>query len=73
MRLPFRERSAKVIMNPSAIEKSSQLYNGKPAIVFSGDQYGRLRVVAVVSDKRLDLFVQTAYASAKRKPIHADR
>jgi len=56
----------KVIMNPSNIVKSSQLYNGKPAIVFSSEQLGRLRVVAVVSDKRLDLFVQTAYASAKK-------
>ena len=39
---------------------------GKPAIVFSGDHNGRMNVVAVVSDRRLDLFVQTVYTNVKK-------
>lgn len=50
-----------VLENADEIERSSKLYNGKPAIIFktAGDE--RTNIVAVVSDKHLDLFVQTMY------------
>ncbi len=55
-----------IVLNPTEIKLSSQDYMGKPAIIFSGDYNGRMNVVAVVSDKRLDLFVQTVYINAKK-------
>lgn len=55
-----------VVLNPTEITLSNQDYMGKPAIIFSGDHNGRMNVVAVVSDKRLDLFVQTVYANVKK-------
>ena len=63
-----------IVLNPTEIKLSNQDYMGKPAIIFSGDHNGRMNVVAVVSDKRLDLFVQTVYTNVKkRKPCYADR
>ena len=58
-----------VIQAPVSVALSPNQYNGKPAIVFSGNSNGRMTVVAVVSDKRLDLFVQTAYVSAKKRNL----
>ena len=46
---------------------SPKLYNGKPAIHFErirGNE--RMTVVAIVSDKHLDLFVQTQYVNVKK-------
>lgn len=57
---------ADIVLNPSNIVLSDQTYNGKPAIIFSGEYNGRMNVVAVVSNKRLDLFVQTVYANVKK-------
>ena len=57
---------ADVVLSPSNIVLSDQTYNGKPAIIFSGEYNGRMNVVAVVSDKRLDLFVQTVYVNVKK-------
>lgn len=55
-----------VVLNPTEITLSNQDYMGKPAIIFSGDHNGRMNIVAVVSDKRLDLFVQTVYTNVKK-------
>lgn len=55
-----------IVLNPTEITLSNQGYMGKPAIIFSGDHNGRMNVVAVVSDKRLDLFVQTVYTNVKK-------
>ena len=55
-----------VVLNPTNITLSEQDYMGKPAIIFSGENNGRMNVVAVVSDKRLDLFVQTVYTNVKK-------
>ena len=55
-----------IVLNPTEIKLSDQDYMGKPAIVFSGDHNGRMNVVAVVSDKRIDLFVQTVYTNVKK-------
>ncbi len=56
----------KVIESPEKIELSPNKYNGKPAIHFVKDIDGKFTVVAVVSDNRLDLFVQTAYKGIKK-------
>ena len=58
-----------VIQSPLDISKSSSMYNGKPAIIFKGNSNGQMTVVAVVSDKRLDLFVQTAYVGIKNRNL----
>ena len=55
-----------IVLNPLAISLSENTYMGKPAIVFTGEYNGRMNVVAVVSDKRLDLFVQTVYVNVKK-------
>ena len=55
-----------IVLNPKIIRLSQEKYMGKPAIIFTGEQNGRMNVVAIVSDKRLDLFVQTAYVNKKR-------
>ncbi len=55
-----------IVTNPQNVELSPNTYMGKPAIIFSGEHNGRMNVVAVVSDKRLDLFVQTAYVNTKK-------
>ncbi len=56
----------RVILSPSAIKKSPKLYNGKPVINFTKDINGKITVSAVVSDKHLDLFVQTAFVGIKK-------
>lgn len=38
----------------------------KPAIIFAGEHDGRMNVVAVVFNKRLDLFAQTMYVNVKK-------
>lgn len=58
-----------VIQPPLNISKSSGMYNGKPVIMFRGNSNGQMTVVAVVSDKRLDLFVQTAYVGIKNRNL----
>lgn len=58
-----------VIQSPLNISKSSSMYNGKPAIMFRGNSNGQMTVVAVVSDKRLDLFVQMR-KRIKAEPSH---
>lgn len=55
-----------VVLNPDKITLSDDTYMEKPAIIFTGNYNGRMNVVAVVSDKRLDLFVQTAYVNVKK-------
>lgn len=68
-------KAAKQEMNPAsstarlARQTMPLCKMGKPAIVFSGENNGRMNIVAVVSDKRLDLFVQTAYVSVKKGNI----
>lgn len=56
----------RVIEEPKTIQKSGKEYDGKPAIVFTSEFADKMTVVAVVSDKRLDLRVQTAYINKKR-------
>ena len=58
-----------IVLNPTNIELSDSTYMGKPAIIFTGNYNGKMNVVAVVSDKRLDLFVQTIYVNAKKENL----
>ena len=55
-----------VVQSPEYITLSKKDYMGKPAIIMSKNINGNLTVVAVVSNKHLDLFVQTAYANNKK-------
>ena len=55
-----------VVQSPEYIALSKKDYMGKPAIIMSKNINGNLTVVAVVSNKHLDLFVQTAYANNKK-------
>jgi len=55
-----------IVLNPQSVALSPDTYMGKPAIVFTGDHNGRMNVIAVISDKRLDLFVQTIYVNTKK-------
>lgn len=55
-----------IVLNPKNIALSDDTYMGKPAIIFTGEHNGRMNVVAVVSDKRLDLFVQTVFVNVKK-------
>jgi len=57
----------KVIQSPLEIKLSPKLYEGKPVIEFTKQIDGsRFTVDAVVSDKHLDLFVQTAFVGIKK-------
>ena len=58
-----------VVLNPTNIKLSDTTYEGKPALIFTGNYNGRMNVVAVVSDKRLDLFVQTIYVNTKKENL----
>ena len=49
------------------ISESPKQYNGKPVINFIKELNGRVTVSAVVSNKRLDLFVQTAFIGIKKE------
>ncbi len=55
-----------ILQNADTIVPSDKKYNGKPAIQFTKNGNGRVTLVAVVSDKHLDLFVQTMYAGIKK-------
>ena len=55
-----------ILQNADTIVPSDKKYNGKPAIQFAKNGNGRVNLVAVVSDKHLDLFVQTMYAGIKK-------
>ena len=55
-----------VLQSPDKIKLSDKKYDGKDAIEFTKNFNGRLTVVAIVSDKHLDLRVQTAYAGIKK-------
>lgn len=56
-----------VIQSPDSVELSPKKYSGKDAVMFTGEfDTGKMTVVAVVSDKHLDLFVQTAYVGMKK-------
>ena len=55
-----------VIQFPESVKKSPDTYNGKPAVIFVKN---RMTVVGVVSDKHMDLFIQTAYSHKKREPF----
>lgn len=55
-----------ILQNADTIVPSDKKYNGKPAIQFTKNGNGRVNLVAVVSDKHLDLFVQTMYAGIKK-------
>lgn len=55
-----------VLLSPDKISLSSKTYNGKPVINFVKNTDGTMTVSAVVSDKHLDLFVQTAFAGIKK-------
>nr|DAX06290.1 MAG TPA: chromosome segregation ATPase [Caudoviricetes sp.] len=55
-----------ILQNADTIVPSDKKYNGKPAIQFTKNGNGKVTLVAVVSDKHLDLFVQTMYAGIKK-------
>lgn len=58
-----------VISNPDSLTDQG-LYNGKPAIGFvkyiNGEKF---TVIGVISDKHMDLFVQTSYIGAKKESL----
>lgn len=68
-----------ILESPDYAARSERTYDGKPAIYFVKD-YGEhmTTVVAVVSDKHLDLRLQTMYHGAEKKnlatprPVQAD-
>lgn len=55
-----------VIQSPDDISRSPKDYMGKPVINMSKNLNGKLNIAAVVSDKHLDLFVQTAFVGNKK-------
>ncbi len=55
-----------VVQNADDIVLSPKLYNGKPVILFIQNGNERTTVSAVVSDKRMDLFIQTAFINTKK-------
>lgn len=68
-----------IVQNADSIKRSDSDYEGKPAIEFQKRNGNEITtVVAVVSDKRLDVFVQTAYINKKSgsiatpEPVQAD-
>lgn len=58
-----------VISEADTIERSERDYNGKPVIIFRKNIDGKRTVTAYVSDKRVDLHVQTMYAGAKKQSL----
>ena len=62
-------RIPKVIQSPESITLSPKPYNGKPVIDFTKNIEGKMTVSAVVSDKHLDLFIQTAYVGIKKETL----
>ena len=59
----------KVIQAPDSIILSNETYYDKPVILFTKNLNGKNTVVAVVSDKHHDLFVQTAYFGIKKESL----
>ena len=55
-----------VLQSPETIVRSPKDYMGKPVINMSKYIDGKMTIAAVVSDKHLDLFVQTAYVGIKK-------
>ncbi len=55
-----------VVQNADKIVLSPKLYNGKPVISFIQNGNEKVTVSAVVSDKRMDLFIQTAFINTKK-------
>jgi hypothetical protein len=49
------------ILNPNEIELSDKKYNGKPVLNFKANRNEHFTVCAIVSDKHLDLYIQTVY------------
>ena len=58
-----------VIQSPDTIRLSDSSYNGKPVILFTKLVGGQMTVVSIVSDKHLDLFVQTTYINRKKESL----
>ena len=56
----------RLLETAETIRLSEETYEGKPAIIFTSKVNGEISVVAVVSNKHLDLFVQTMYAKNKK-------
>lgn len=59
-----------VIQSPEKIVLSPNKYMGKPVINISKNIDGNMTIAAVVSDKHLDLFVQTAYVGIKKGNLY---
>lgn len=55
-----------VIQDSDDITLSPNLYNDKPVINFVKNLNGRITVSAVISDKHLDLYIQTAFVNIKK-------
>ena len=55
-----------VLQSPETIVRSEKDYMGKPVINMTKHINGKMTISAVVSDKHLDLFVQTAYVGIKK-------
>lgn len=55
-----------ILQNADQIKLSPKLYNGKPVINFTAIGNDRVTVTAYVSDKHLDLAVQTMFANIKK-------
>ena len=57
----------RMVLNADSIELSNNLYEGKPVLIFKTTANNeRYNIVAVASDRSIDLFVQTAYINAKK-------
>lgn len=55
-----------VLQSPEVVARSEKDYMGKPVINMSKHIDGKMTISAVVSDKHLDLFVQTAFVGIKK-------
>lgn len=58
-----------IIQSPDRITRSERDYNGKPVILFEKTINGRTTVVSYVSDKHMDLSVQTMYAGKDKRSL----
>jgi len=63
VRIPY------IIENADNIELSDQDYEGKPVLIFSKNENGKTVVVARVSNKKLDLALQTMYAHKEKENL----
>lgn len=55
------------IENPDDIKLDSKLYNGRPVLKFIKNQNGKTTIVSYVSQKHMDLAIQTMYAGSKKR------